>query len=126
MSEVQGRWTDRWQRLVNAIQENMAEAGEEAAALAVYRAGEPLVSLWAGEASPGQSWQEDTQVNLFSASKGIVALSILQLVDARQLDLEKATAIDRQVQRLFGYLQVALGKLLGGSHYPHTGTQLKA
>lgn len=92
MSEVQGHWTDRWQPLVNAFQENMAEAGEEAAALAVYRAGEPLVTLWAGEASPGQSWQEDTQVNLFSASKGIVALSILQLVDARQLDLDKPVA----------------------------------
>lgn len=92
MSEVQGHWTDRWQPLVSAFQENMAEAGEEAAALAVYRSGEPLVSIWVGEASPGKPWQEDTQVNLFSASKGIVALAILQLVDTGQLDLDRPVA----------------------------------
>ncbi len=92
MSEVQGRWTDRWQPLVSAFEENMAQSGEEAAALAVYRSGEPLVSIWAGEASPGQAWQERTQVNLFSASKGIVALAVLQLVDTGQLDLGRPVA----------------------------------
>lgn len=92
MSEVHGHWTDPWQPLVTAFQENMAQAGEEAAGLAVYRSGEPLVSIWAGEASPGQPWQEDTQVNLFSASKGIVALAVLQLVDTGQLDLARPVA----------------------------------
>lgn len=92
MSEVQGHWTDRWQPVVEAFRANQAQAGEEAAALAVYRYGEPLISLWAGEAAPGQAWRENTQVNLFSASKGLLALAVLQLVDARQLDLDKPVA----------------------------------
>lgn len=92
MSEIQGHWAKRWQPLVDAFAQNMTESGEEAAALAVYRAGEPIASLWAGEASPGEPWEESTQVNLFSASKGIVALAVLQLVDDGELSLDRPVA----------------------------------
>ncbi|WP_036187085.1 EstA family serine hydrolase [Marinimicrobium agarilyticum] len=88
MSEIQGHWSKRWQPLVDAFAQNMAESGEEAAALAVFRAGAPIVSIWAGEAEAGRPWEERTQVNLFSASKGIVALAVLQMVDEGKLTLD--------------------------------------
>ncbi len=92
MSEVQGHWSERWQPLVDAFAHNREEAGDEAAALAVYRAGESIVSIWAGEGQPGHPWKESTQVNLFSASKGIVALAVLQLVDDGELSLDRPVA----------------------------------
>ncbi|WP_347331936.1 serine hydrolase domain-containing protein [Marinimicrobium locisalis] len=92
MSEIQGHWSERWQPVVDAFAYNRAEAGDEAAALAVYRSGEPVISIWAGEAEPGHAWTENTQVNLFSASKGIVALAVLQLVDEGTLALDSPVA----------------------------------
>lgn len=89
MSELRGHWGERWQPVAEAFERNRREWGDEAAALAVYRGGEPLLSLHTGEANPGQPWTEDTRVNLFSASKGLVALSVLRLVDEGVLALEQ-------------------------------------
>lgn len=89
MIEVQGHWSDRWAPVVEAFSANFEASGEEGAALAVYLAGEPVLSLWAGEAAPGVAWEEDTRTNLFSASKALVALSVLQLADAGELGLDR-------------------------------------
>jgi len=92
MIEVKGHWTSQWQPVVQAFADNFAESGEEGAALAVYRHGERLLSLWAGEAAPGLPWREATRTNLFSASKALVALSVLQLAAAGELDLDRPIA----------------------------------
>lgn len=92
MIEVKGHWAAQWQPVAQAFADNFAEAGEEGAALAVYRDGECLLSLWAGEAAPGEPWQEATRTNLFSASKALVALSVLQLAAAGELDLDRPLA----------------------------------
>ncbi|MGD8176984.1 serine hydrolase domain-containing protein [Marinimicrobium sp. ARAG 43.8] len=89
MSEVKGHWKARWEPVVESFRQNIREAGEEAAALTVYRAGKPVIRLWAGESTPGTPWQENTRVNLFSASKGVVALAVLQLVEAGHLSLDQ-------------------------------------
>lgn len=57
---------------------NFAERGELGAACAVYYRGEKVVDLWGGyrdyeELAP---WEEDTIIPVFSATKGISALSI--------------------------------------------------
>lgn len=85
MSEVQGHWSERWQPVVEAFERNRRELGDEAAALTVYRGGERVLSLWTGEAGPGRPWTEQTRVNLFSASKGLLALAVLQLIDRGEL-----------------------------------------
>ena len=92
MIEVNGHWTADWQTVVRAFADNFVGAGEEGAALAVYRDGQCLLSLWAGEAAPGKSWQETTRTNLFSASKALVAVSVLKLVAAGELDLDRPIA----------------------------------
>lgn len=92
MVELQGQCPDRWQPVAEAFRANFEDSGETGAALAVYRAGEPILSLWAGEAAPEQRWQERTQTNLFSASKGLVALAALQLVAEGALDPDRPVA----------------------------------
>lgn len=86
---VQGCWPEPWQPVVDAFASNFDDQGEEGAALAIYRAGEPVLSIWAGEAAPDRAWEESTRTNLFSASKGLVALSVLQQVEAGELSLDR-------------------------------------
>lgn len=64
------------------------EFRELGAALAVYEAGEKVVDLYGGYQDPGQQhrWSERTLVNIWSASKGVMAVAIAQLVDAGELD----------------------------------------
>lgn len=55
------------------------------AAFSVFRRGELVVSLWAGERSPGEAWTEDTLVNVYSTTKGLTATAVALLVDRGQL-----------------------------------------
>jgi len=63
---------------------------EVGAALAVYRAGKPVVDLWAGhkDAARARPWQRDTLVNVYSTTKGIVAVAAALLVEEGKLRYE--------------------------------------
>jgi len=67
------------------------EIGEIGAACAVVVDGRCVVDIWAGWADEGRTrpWQRDTLVNVYSVGKPIVALSVLQLVEAGALDLDR-------------------------------------
>ena len=71
-----------------AFEANFArkDVADRGAAFAVYRHGEPLVSLWGGERAPGVEWTEDTLVNVWSTTKGLTAISVAMLVDRGLLD----------------------------------------
>lgn len=60
---------------------------EVGAALAVYRAGKPVVDLWAGhkDRAGSRPWQRDTLVNVYSTTKGIVATAVALLVEEGRL-----------------------------------------
>ena len=64
--------------------------GEIGAALAVYRDGVCVVDLWGGHADAARTrpWQRDTLVNVWSASKGVVALACAMLVDQGRLSYD--------------------------------------
>lgn len=63
---------------------------EVGASLCIYHDGRPVVNLWGGYTNRAQTiqWQEDTLVNVYSTIKGIVALSLAQLVDGGRLEYE--------------------------------------
>ncbi len=94
MIEVQGQWAPEFAPVIEAFKENFTHHGEQGAALAVFRHGQPLLSIWAGTRDNkvadihSTGWQEDTAVNIFSAGKGLVALCVLQLVASGKLDLD--------------------------------------
>ena len=60
---------------------------EIGASLAIYVDGKAVVDLWGGftDAQRSKIWQRDTLVNIYSATKGIIALTIAHLVDDGKL-----------------------------------------
>lgn len=77
-----------------AFVDNLRERGELGAAFAVTRGGEPVVDLWGGVAdrATGRPWQRDTLQVIFSGTKGLVALSLLMLVDRGVLEIDAPVA----------------------------------
>ena len=61
---------------------------EVGASLAIYLDGESIVDLWGGfqDADHNRPWRQNTLVNIYSATKGIVALALAKLVDQGVLD----------------------------------------
>src|SRR5436190_480284 len=63
-----------------------------AAAVGVTVDGRTVVDLWGGDAATGRPWQRDTIVNVWSSTKGAVALAAHMLVDRGLLDLDAPVA----------------------------------
>jgi CubicO group peptidase (beta-lactamase class C family) len=61
-------------------------------AYCAYVNGQPVVDLWAGEAQPGQRWQEDTTTVLMSATKSFAVLCMQILVERGQIDIDAPVA----------------------------------
>ncbi|MCP3802427.1 beta-lactamase family protein [Allokutzneria sp. A3M-2-11 16] len=66
----------RWDRAFTPVREAFAaclDDDELGAAVCVSVDGAVMVDLWGGETAAGTPWQHDTVVNVFSATKGVVA-----------------------------------------------------
>jgi CubicO group peptidase (beta-lactamase class C family) len=92
--QIQGRCDDRFVAVRDAFAQNFATEPEVGAAVAVSVGGELVVDLWAGHADAKRTrpWERDTIVNLFSTTKGMVALAAHMLADRGQLDFEAPVA----------------------------------
>ncbi len=66
---------------------NFDERDEVGASAAAFVGEELVFDIWAGEASPGVAWTEDTIVPVFSTTKGATALVIQVLVDRGLIDV---------------------------------------
>ena len=80
-----------------AVREQFAknfEGVELGAAVAITVDGEPVVDLWGGhvDKEETQEWQRDTLVNVYSTTKGMVALCAHMLVERGQLDVDAPVA----------------------------------
>jgi CubicO group peptidase (beta-lactamase class C family) len=63
---------------------------EIGASFAIYKEGKPLIDLWNGLKNKNdKKWEENTIVNVFSATKGIYEIIVSILIDQNILDLEK-------------------------------------
>jgi CubicO group peptidase (beta-lactamase class C family) len=63
---------------------------EIGAAFAIYKEGKPLIDLYGGFKNKNdKNWEENTIVNVFSATKGIYEIIVSILIDQNILDLEK-------------------------------------
>ncbi len=66
---------------------------EIGAAFAIYKEGKPLIDLWNGlKNKNNQKWEENTIVNVFSATKGVYEIVTSILIDQNILDLEKSVS----------------------------------
>jgi CubicO group peptidase (beta-lactamase class C family) len=66
------------------------EQEEIGASFAIYKDGKPLIDLWNGlKNKNNKNWEENTIVNVFSATKGIYEIIVSILIDQNVLNLEK-------------------------------------
>ena len=92
--EICGTCDDRFTAVHRALAGNFRDHGEVGAAIAITIDGRLVVDLWAGWADRARTrpWQRDTLVNVFSVGKAMAALSLLILVERRQVDLDAPVA----------------------------------
>ncbi|MEV6805585.1 serine hydrolase domain-containing protein [Streptomyces sp. NPDC051132] len=91
---IHGHCAPRFAAVREAFEENFRERGELGAAVAVTVAGETVVDLWGGwaDAARTRPWERDTVVNVWSTTKGPVALCAHLLADRGLLDLDAPVA----------------------------------
>ena len=89
---IEGTCDTAFTPLKEAFAENFRSRGDVGAAVCVVAEGRTVVDLWGGDAAPGRPWQSDTIVNVWSSTKGVVALAAHMLADRGLLDLDAPVA----------------------------------
>ena len=88
MTDINGHVAAGFEPVAGAFEENFAGRGEVGAEFCAYVAGECVVNVWAGMATPERPWARDTLVPVFSVTKGPTALVAQILADRGLLDLD--------------------------------------
>lgn len=71
---------------------NFTQRADRGAAFAATHRGQPVLDLWGGEAAPGRSWAADTLLGVFSGTKGLLAATVLKLIERDGLELDAPVA----------------------------------
>jgi CubicO group peptidase (beta-lactamase class C family) len=76
--EIHGFVSAGFEAIRDAFAENFARRREVGAACCVYHKGEKVVDLWGGVRNKrtGESWEEDTMALVYSATKGLAAMTL--------------------------------------------------
>jgi CubicO group peptidase (beta-lactamase class C family) len=77
-SGIHGHVSRGFESVRDAFVENFSRRRELGAACCVYHRGEKVVDLWGGvrNKAGGEPWQEDTMVLVYSATKGLAAMTL--------------------------------------------------
>ena len=80
--------------VADAFAANLTDRGDLGARVCVIRDGKVVVDQWGGWADRARTrpWTDDTLTNMWSSTKGVVALAAQMLVDRGQLDLDAPVA----------------------------------
>ncbi len=91
---ITGDCAPGFEALAGAFENNFKQHGEIGASLCIYQQGEKVVDLWGGhsDAAKSQPWEKDTLVNVWSTTKGMMALCLARLVDQGKLDMGRPVA----------------------------------
>lgn len=92
--QVHGHCDERFTAVRTAFEENFRDRAELSAAVTVTVGSETVVDLWGGGADSARTrpWERDTLVNVWSTSKGPVALCAHLLADRGLLDFDAPVA----------------------------------
>ncbi len=93
-SAVQGHADARFDKVVDALADELGRGAEMGAAIAVDVDGELVVDIWGGHADATGTvpWTADTIVNVWSSTKTVTSLAALILADRGVLDLDAPVA----------------------------------
>ena len=91
---IEGVCDPRFAGVRDAFAMCFAEGLEHGGGVSVVLHGKTVVDLWGGYADAAQTrpWRHDTLVNVWSSTKGVVALAIAMLVERGKLDYAKPVA----------------------------------
>jgi CubicO group peptidase (beta-lactamase class C family) len=75
---IEGQVSHGFEVVREAFVENFSRRGELGAACCAFHNGEKVVDLWGGirNKSTGEPWEEDTMVLVYSATKGLAAMTL--------------------------------------------------
>jgi CubicO group peptidase (beta-lactamase class C family) len=93
-SAVHGHADARFDKVAEALAEELAGGTEVGAAIAVDIDGESVLDVWGGYADAAKTvpWGKDTIVNVWSSTKTVTSLAALVLADRGLLDLDAPVA----------------------------------
>ncbi|MFC0548505.1 serine hydrolase domain-containing protein [Kutzneria chonburiensis] len=85
---VDGRVHEGYEQVADVFRQNFAHRDELGAAVAVVVDGRPVVDLWGGWTGPDRTtpWDRRTLTNVWSATKGLLAICALQLIESGDLE----------------------------------------
>jgi CubicO group peptidase (beta-lactamase class C family) len=87
---INGYCEDKYIPVKKIFEDYFLKQEEIGASFAVYKEGKPLIDLYGGfKHQNNKGWEENTIVNVFSATKGIYEIIVSILIDRNILDLEK-------------------------------------
>jgi len=88
---VEGHVSAGFEAVREAFAENFTRRHELGGACCVYHRGEKVVDLWGGvrNRTTGEPWQEDTMVLVYSATKGLAAMTLAVAHSRGWLDYEQ-------------------------------------
>ncbi|MFI5224598.1 MAG: serine hydrolase domain-containing protein, partial [Nitrospirales bacterium] len=89
--DIQGRVSRGFEVVREAFAENFVRRGELGGACCVFYRGEKVVDLWGGirNKTTGEPWEEDTMVVVYSATKGLAAMTLAVAHSRGWLDYEE-------------------------------------
>ena len=88
---ISGYCEDNFIEARDIFEKSISSGFELGGSIAVEVQGKKVIDLWGGYLDHTQSkaWEENTLVNVFSTTKGIAAICLLQLIEKGLLDIEK-------------------------------------
>jgi CubicO group peptidase (beta-lactamase class C family) len=91
---VEGRVSRGFETVREVFAENFARRGELGGACCVYHHGEKVVDLWGGirHKQTGEPWERDTMVLIYSATKGLAAMTLAIAHSRGWLDYDERVA----------------------------------
>jgi len=91
---IEGRVSRGFETVREAFEANFARRGELGGACCVYHRGRQVVDLWAGirNKQTGEPWERDTMVLIYSATKGLAAMTLAMAHSRGWLDFEERVA----------------------------------
>jgi CubicO group peptidase (beta-lactamase class C family) len=92
--DVQGHVAPGFERVRDTFAENFARRRELGGACCAYHRGEKVVDLWGGVRNKhtGEPWERDTMVLVYSATKGLAAMTLAIAHSRGWLDYEERVA----------------------------------
>lgn len=94
LNRIEGQVRPGFEPVRDAFAENFSRRGERGGGCCVYYRGEKVVDLWGGvrNQATGEPWQEDTMVIVYSATKGLAAMTLALAHSRGWLDYEAPVA----------------------------------